>query len=208
VARHRKHRRHYGKHRRHHRRFGALNLDLKQSVKLSSPLFGAALGFGVGAGLKALINQTPQLQQGLPSIVTNNMMLIGPAIGGGLAYLFRKKKDHAAAVGNLAGALALGVGVTAWEALQENAPTMFSGVVELSLANGAKVKALKGLLAKSPQVPFPPQAGRYNGLRGLIAKSAMPYKGIMYPSSPASRGAQDVSVLSGGEEDPMDDFAP
>lgn len=206
AKRHRKHHRKYGRHhRRHHRGFGALIPNLKQSTQLGSVLFGAGLGLAVGAGAKAVISSNTMLQQAIPTFAQNGIWLLGSILGGGAAYLIGRKKNHAAAVGHFAGAVAIGTAITLQEALVNAAPQTFSGVVELNLSNGAKVKAMKGLLVASASPPFPPQAGRFNGF-GLMARSAMPYRGTISPSSPAGRGPQDLSMLT--ESDPMDDNAP
>jgi len=210
VAKHRKHRRHYGKHhRRHHHMRGFLGLpdvmgDLKKHVRLSSPIMGVAAGLGVGLGLKALASSTSALQS-LPTALQNNIVPLGAIVAGGGLYLMRKKKDRGAAMGNLAGAAAVAGAVLLYDYLQTSAPQLFSGVVEVNLANGLRAKALKGMLFQNPTPADSPFRGvlvKNPGRRGGMG-------GLLVPMSPNAVGPQSVSAYTGaGEFDPEEADAP
>lgn len=196
MAKHRKHRRHMGRHhRRHH--MGDF-LDLKHNVRLSSPIVGIAAGLGIGLSLKALSSSTSALQS-LPTALQNNIVPLGAVLAGGALYLARRKKDKSAAIGNLGGAIAAAAVVLTFDYLQTAAPQLFSGVVEVNLANGLRAKAMKGLLIANPTPANSPfkgvlvrNAGR--GRRGM--------RGLLIPASPLATGPQDVSQYMGAGEGP------
>ena len=199
MAKHKKSR--HGKHRRHSMRgfMGIVPDSLKHSARLTSPLAGIIAGLGVGLGLKALSSSTSALQS-LPTALQNNLVPLGAVVAGGGLYLLRKKKDKSAAVGNLAGAVAVAAVVLTWDYLQTSAPQLFSGVVEVNLANGLKAHAMKGLLianATPANSPF----------RGMLVRN--PMRGLMIPQSPLARGPQNVNQYVGaGEADPYESDAP
>ena len=218
MAKNRKHRRHMKGHRRHMKGFGDLIPNLKQSVKLSSPLVGIAAGLGVGLGLKALSSSTSLLQS-LPTALQNNLVPLGAVVAGGGLYLLRKKKDHGAAIGNAMGAVAAAAVVLTFDYLTTNSPQLFSGVVEVSLANGLRAKAMKGLLFANPGNP-----NRFNGV--LVRNPRMQgmrghLHGLLIPNAQNGRQPRDVSAYvgaggtaydpaagSGGETDYEDENAP
>lgn len=199
MAKSRKHRRHYGKHKRRHmhgfKGFGDL-LDLKKSVRLSSPVAGIAAGLGVGLGLKALASSTSALQS-LPVALQNNLVPLGAVLGGGALYFARKKKDHSAAIGNLAGAVAAGAVVLAWDYLQTSAPQLFSGAVQVTLANGLKATALKGLLISNPTPANSP-------FRGMLVRN--PMRGVIVPSNPLDPTPRNLQQYVGGGEVDYDEI--
>jgi hypothetical protein len=204
MAKHRKHRRHYGKHRRRSMRgfMGIVPDSLKHSARLTSPLAGIIAGLGVGLGLKALSSSTSALQS-LPTALQNNLVPLGAVVAGGGLYLARHKKDKGAALGNLVGAVAVAAVVLTFDYLQTSAPQLFSGVVEVNLANGLRAKAMKGLLIANPT----PANSPFRGMRGMLVRN--PMRGLLVPQSPLARGPQSMTAYVGaGESDPYETDAP
>lgn len=218
---HRKHRRHLrGHRRRHHRHRGALGdlrSQLSKETRLSSPIVGAVAGLAVTAGLKVLVSNVQALQNAIPNVIQNNMILVGSLLAGGTLYLVRRKKDHHAAVGNLVGAVAAGGVAWTWDSLVSLQPATFGDVVTLNLANGRVQKAMRGLnglIINETPPRFPP-----TGMSGLLVNdSASGYAGLITPDNPGKQGLQNYPGYGGygdggtsldddNPEDPTEGFA-
>lgn len=137
----RRRRRYYG---------GVVGLDLgafslRKSVNAQDVVIGLGVGLAGAAGfayalktlrakgtytfINAPVGGTDWIKMGVP--------VIGGALGGGAAYMLRKRKNRNAAYANLIGAIAAGVAIVAWPEVAKRVG--FSGVVGLDLPYGGMI---------------------------------------------------------------------
>lgn len=108
---------------------------VNKSVNSTDVLIGGLIG-GAGASLaKAIVNKMEATTPGsVPDLVKQGLSLIGATAGGTLAYALQAKSNKSRATGHLVGAVAVGAGITAWDALKANLPQYFGDVVSLRLS--------------------------------------------------------------------------
>lgn len=227
------------RYRRHHRKgMGAFLDPVLGEVKGQDVLLGAVAGLAGSGLVQWAFNKitfdakdqdgknvpdpkdaTKTLQVGLldKQGPLGNAAILAPAITGSLAgvalYMAQKNTALARAKGHLVGAVAAGVGVTAWEALKQMYPSSFpsapmipalqakgySNYVTLpSMANYVEKNLGLGIIGQNPAMPF----------AGVIGNNPIPsYNGVI-ASNPRLAEVTASAMMGGmGEYDMMDVFS-
>lgn len=236
MSRRRKHRRSHSMsryHRRSHRRgMGAFLDPVLGEVKGQDVLLGAVAGLA-GSGLVqwAFNKITFDKKDKDGNVIAGEKVgllsadgplgkaaILAPAITGSLAgvglYMAQKNTALSRAKGHLVGAVAAGVGVSAWEYLKQMYPDQFpaapvvvepkavsgySNYVTLpSMRNYVEKNLGLGLIGQNPAMPF----------SGVIGNNAIPsYNGVI-ASNPRLAEVTASAMMGGmGEYDMMDVFS-
>lgn len=228
-------------HRRHRKGMGAFLDPVLGEVKGQDVLLGAVVGLA-GSGLvqwafnkitfeaknaDGSVKKTTVDGKEAPLKVglldkegpLGNAAILAPAITGSLAgvalYMAQKQTALARAKGHLVGAVAAGVGVTAWEALKQMYPSSFPAAPQIealqpktqgysnyvtlpSMRNYVEKNLGLGIIGQNPAMPF----------SGVIGTNPIPsYNGVI-ASNPRLAEVTASAMMGGmGEYDMMDVFS-
>lgn len=175
--------------------YGVMN----KSVNSTDVLIGGLIG-GAGASLaKAIVNKMEETKPGgVPDLAKRLLPLIGAAGAGTLAYALQSKGNKSRATGQLVGAISVGAGVTAWDALKANLPQYFGDVVSLRLSGYPGY----GVFVNENTPAIGPGAmGGYGGL--IVDENQRAMAG--YADNPNLAALAQVSM--GGDDDGIDELA-
>jgi len=229
MSRRRKHRRSHSMsryYRRSHRRgMGAFLDPVLGEVKGQDVLLGAVAGLAGSGLVQWAFNKITFDKKDAAGAATGDKVgllsadgplgkaaILAPAITASLAgvglYMAQKNTAASRAKGHLVGAVAAGVGVSAWEYLKQMYPDQFpkapqikgySNYVTLpSMSNYVEKNLGLGVIGQNPAMPF----------SGVIGNNAIPaYNGVI-ASNPRLAEVTASAMMGGmGEYDMMDVFS-